>query len=419
MKQMKEDSKGRRKFIKQSALGISGITFPVVGNSSFLPTNSIESDVIRTETDVLVIGGGTAGTIAAIQSARAGTKTAILERSGQLGGTTTLGGVAFPGLFNAWGKQIIAGIGWELVRESVLMDGGELPDFTKPVPRHWHHQINVNQFLYFILAEDKCIKEDVSIIYYEFPDSVEKQEEGWIVNCVGPGTKRQIKCKQIVDCTGGADIVGMIGLARLREDETQPGSLLFKFDDAYNPGREQLKAVYVHGADSSNSRTRTRANIKGRQEILKQLGSKRLIHVQPETAFRESFRIVGETVISHEDYISGKVFKDAICFAFYPVDLHTKDGVQPKYLTEGVIPTIPLKALIPKNSENILVAGRCVSSDRLANSGLRVQASCMAMGQAAGAAAALAVIKNKTPLKIPIHEIRKLLTEHGAIVPPV
>ena len=63
-----------------------------------------------------------------------------------------------------------------------------------------------------------------------------------------------------------------------------------------------------------------------------------------------------------------------------------------------------------------MVAGRCVSSDRLANSGLRVQASCMAMGQVAGAAAALAAAKKTTPLNVPLSELRDLLREHGAIV---
>ena len=64
-----------------------------------------------------------------------------------------------------------------------------------------------------------------------------------------------------------------------------------------------------------------------------------------------------------------------------------------------------------------MVAGRCVSSDRLANSGLRVQASCMAMGQAAGVAAALAVEKKTTPRKVPLKDIRQQLKQHGAIVP--
>jgi hypothetical protein len=119
------------------------------------------------------------------------------------------------------------------------------------------------------------------------------------------------------------------------------------------------------------------------------------------------------------DYTSGKVFEDAVCYAFYPVDLHTKGGVKPKPLAQGVVPTVPLSALIPKGSTNIIVAGRCVSSDRLANSGLRVQASCMAMGQAAGAAAALAVTGNTTPLKVSLNELRTTLAKHGAIVPSV
>jgi len=76
-----------------------------------------------------------------------------------------------------------------------------------------------------------------------------------------------------------------------------------------------------------------------------------------------------------------------------------------------------LSALVPKGSRNIIVAGRCVSSDRLANSGLRVQASCMAMGQAAGAAAALAAQANKTPLDVPLENVRELLRKQGAIIP--
>ncbi len=141
------------------------------------------------------------------------------------------------------------------------------------------------------------------------------------------------------------------------------------------------------------------------------------MHLQPETGFRESFRIVGETMITVNDYTRGRVFEDAVSNAFYPVDLHTKSGVKPKPLKPGTVPTIPLGALVPKESQNVIVAGRCVSSDRLANSGLRVQASCMGMGQAAGVAASLAAANGTTPFKVPIDEIRRVLLKHGAIVP--
>jgi len=372
---------------------------------------------ITTEADVLVIGGGTAGTIAAIQAARAGATTALVERGSQLGGTATVGGVAFPGLFHAWGKKIITGIGWELVSETVATDFGELPDFAVPEPQHWKHQVHINQFLYALLAEDKCLRAGVTIVYYEFPLAVEKTTDGWLVETVGPGTRRRITCKQLIDCTGGADVVGMLKGPRLRDEETQPGSMLYKCDDAYRPGHEQLQAVYVHGSDSSTSVTRTDANLAGRRAILESIRGKRLTHMQSEVAFRESYRIVGETVITHEDYVSGRLFEDAVCYAFYPVDMHTRNGVAPKPLAKGVVPTVPLRALVPKSSRDIMVAGRCISSDRLANSGLRVQASCMAMGQAAGATAALAAQRNTTPLNIPLEDIRGLLRRHGAIIP--
>ncbi len=419
----------RRDFLKGSMAGAAGFiaastTNVAIGAESKQKAFSADIDVTN-NIDVLVVGGGTAGTIAAIQAGRAGAKTLLVERNSKLGGTTTTGGVSFPGLFDAWGKQIIAGIGWELVKESVELDGGTLPDFSKVPKRHWMNQVRVNQFLYPILAEEKCEKAGVQIAYYEFPQAITKTADGWQVDCFGFGTRRRVLCKQIIDCTGGAEVVGMLNLPRLRGKETQPGSMLFKLDKANNPGRPNgpgtglLDALYVHSADSSNSRTVTIANLKGRKTILDRVRKqkKRLMHMQPEAGFRESYRIVGETMVTVDDYTSGRRFDDAICNAFYPVDLHTKTGVRPKPLKPGTVPTVPLSALIPKGSRNLIVAGRCVSSDRLANSGLRVQASCMAMGQAAGAAASIAAKKGTTPLEIPLTEIHKLLRKHGAIIP--
>ena len=423
---MKDNHIGRREFMQYASVGfaISASSGVALGaNSTPLPQPASKTDGgITTQTDVLVVGGGTAGTIAAIQSARAGARTLIIERGTQLGGTTTTGGVAFPGLFDAWGKQIIAGIGWELVKESVELDGGTLPDFSKVPKRHPINQVKVNQFLYPLLAEEKCEQAGVQIAYYEFPHSIIRSGDGWQVDCVGFGTRRRVLCKQIIDCTGGAEVVGMLNLPRLREEETQPGSMLFRLGKPYKAGREGvIDALYIHGAESTNSRTVTAANLKGRKDLLAKIRSskKRLMHKQPEASFRESYRSVGETMITVDDYTSGRVFDDALCYAFYPVDLHTRKGVKPKPLKPGTVPTIPLRALVPKDSRNIIVAGRSVSSDRLANSGLRVQASCMAMGQAAGATAALAAKKNTTPLKVPLKDIRGMLSKHEAIVPNV
>lgn len=423
----------RRKFIWYSTAGVAlAATANQAISAEYVTMNErfINKELnITSEIDVLVVGGGTAGTIAAIQAGRAGAKTLLIERGSQLGGTTTTGGVSFPGIFHAWGKQIISGIGWEMVMDTVLLDGGTLPDFSVEINnstvRHWRHQVHVNQFIYALLAEEKCEEAGVEIAYYEFPESITKTTEGWQVDCLGFGTKRSVLCRQIIDCTGGAEVTGMLNLPRLREEETQPGSILFKLDNANIPGRANgpgpglLDAIYVHGAISANSRSVTAANLTGRKAILEKVRKekKRLMHMQPETAFRESYRIEGETIVTVEDYTSGRVFDDAICYAFYPVDLHTKEGVKPEPLKKGIVPTIPLSALVPKGSSNILVAGRCVSSDRLANSGLRVQAPCMAMGQAAGVTAALAVRNKTTPLEVPLNDIKELLVRNGAIVP--
>ena len=133
---------------------------------------------------------------------------------------------------------------------------------------------------------------------------------------------------------------------------------------------------------------------------------------------RETYRIAAECTVTRDDYFSGRVFHDAVCNAFYPIDMHDAvSGIHPVQLPEGVVATVPLRGLVPKGSRNFLVAGRCVGSDREANSGLRVQAACMAMGQAAGAAAACAAARGCAPLEVPLGQIDSVLRKWGAIVP--
>ncbi|MFN3380273.1 MAG: FAD-dependent oxidoreductase, partial [Runella zeae] len=111
------------KIKRRTALASLGslMTAPVLEKGEFVQAPyQIKKTTLKT--DILVIGGGTAGVIAAIQAGRAGRKTILVENGSQLGGTTTTGGVAFPGIFFAWGKQVISGIGWELVQSAVSMN---------------------------------------------------------------------------------------------------------------------------------------------------------------------------------------------------------------------------------------------------------------------------------------------------------
>ena len=412
--------------------------------------------------DVVVVGGGSAGICAALQSGSSGAKTVLVEAAHQVGGNTTTGGVNFPGLFHAWGKQVIAGVGWDLVTNTVALDGGKLPDFTLPTGKaHWKHQVTLNIPLFVALSEEALRKAGVTIHYHAAPMRIERTPEGWRVVTAAAGDTRTIMCKQLVDCTGNGAVAGLLGLERLREDERQPGSFAYKlrpntdlakldvkalqalFEEAVKAGVVQRSDCrygvlhflqiggdvgnYVEGADNSTADARTETNLRGRASMLRMvrwlktvpgLEKITLENMSPEVGIRETYRVLGEHLITKDDYVSGRVWEDSVCYAFYPVDLHDKkSGVKPAHLQEGVVPTVPLRALIPKGSQNLLVAGRCLSSDRLANSGLRVQATCMATGQAAGAAAALAAQRSMTPGQVPIAEIKALLTKSGAIVP--
>ncbi|MBI4977354.1 MAG: FAD-dependent oxidoreductase [Spirochaetes bacterium] len=413
--------------------------------------------------DVIVAGGGSAGICAALQAARAGARTALIEMTGVLGGTTTAGGVNFPGLFHAWGKQVIKGIGWELVEKTVALDRGIMPDFSGTPKRHWEQQVHINPYVFACVSEEECLRAGVSLRYHEIMANLSYIADAWHVDTIGKsGVAAHLTAKEIIDCTGDADIIRMSGYACETSETRQPGTLMISFDGydintldrdrideeyrkALSDGRlipgdfAQSKTafmpflrghggnqVHIFGADSSTAAKKTDADIRGRAAALRLLRFMRTLpgcektfikSMSLTTGIRETYRIAGEYTITHDDYISGRKFDDSVCYSFYPIDVHDENGVIPKPLNPGTVPSVPLRALIPAGSGHILAAGRIISSDRLANSALRIQATCMATGQAAGAAAALASHGGITPSAVAQSELRTILETHGAIIP--
>jgi hypothetical protein len=182
----------------------------------------------------------------------------------------------------------------------------------------------------------------------------------------------------------------------------------------------------MNGRDSEG---RSAIEVSGRQSLLrlyrflrKQPGFEgfRFEFVAPETGVRETATVVGKKTVTVDDYTTGRVWDDAVCWTFYNIDLHVSDarGNYGGQLDKGVVPTIPRGALLPAGTKRLAVAGRCLSSDREANSAMRVEAPCMAMGQAMGANAALAAGAGLDDLEaVPMEDLKQLLHEHGAIVP--
>ena len=414
---------------------------------------------MKSEYDVIVVGGGTAGIVAAIQAARAGAATLLVEKNGMLGGTMTTGGVNYPAHFFAWGRQIIGGIGWELFCKACVESGKPIPEPSKEA-RHLH----VDAFLFAALADETVLEAGVDLLFHAMPATAAFEEGRWTVQICAKNGLNRVQARVLIDATGDANLVGLAGFPLTRPDVVQPATLTFNcsgYDvealdyDALNAAAVAAIAAgelvttdlswsnagprgllrnrgrnvnHIRAPQAHTSEGRTRAEVEGRRALLrtyrfmrKQAGLDKF-HIDwlcPETAIRETVTIVGKTTVTVEDYESGRFFDDAVCYAFYPVDEHLNDGkgINKRLLNPGVLPTIPRGALLPQGSHFLLAAGRCLSSDREANSGLRVECPCMAMGQAAGAMAALSARTGIDPEALPLQDVYALLRTHGAIIP--
>ena len=415
---------------------------------------------MRTKTyDVVVVGGGTAGVVAAVQAGRAGARTLLVEKHGMLGGAMTVGGINYPASFFAEGRPIIAGIGWELVRRTLEETGQALPD-PKNTPCH----ILIDAVIFAALADEAVLQAGVEPLFHALPASASLTDKGWKLQLCTKTGLRSVRTRVLVDATGDANVVRLAGFETLGADIVQPATLSFGCS-GYDPNTldyEALKAAadaavaageilrtdvswredgprtllmnrghnsnHIRAPNAETSEGRTLVEIEGRRSLLRLyrflrrqpgLEGFRFDWVCPETAVRETVRIRGKTIITVSDYESGRQFPDAVCYAYYPIDEHLNDGrgINARPLRPGVLPTIPRSALLPEGSRYLIAAGRCVSSDREANSALRVEAPCMAMGQAAGAIATLSAKTGLDPEEVPMEDLRVLLRTHGAIVP--
>lgn len=413
------------------------------------------SDADTTTYDVIVVGGGPAGIGAALGAAKTGARTLLLERDSRIGGTTVQAEVCDIGLFYAWRRQIIAGPVWEMVQSAVAAADGSLPDFSRQEPDKWMEScVRVDPDVYSRVAEETLLKAGVKVILNTEVTTCRGTGFGWRVGAYSG--------RQIVDATGNATIAALAGAERVQsaEAERQPGSYFFwlstpkaDFDtDAVNRAFKEAVAkgellptdihvgmswfirkgggsgCYVPLADNSTPEARAATNRRGmeaRDRVLafihkqKGLEDVKLTRSAREVGVRETYRVVGEKTVSEREYLEGVVPDDAVAWSYWMVDEH-KAGSGSAHLVfhePERMGAIPLGALLPKGVGHMLVAGRAVSSDHAANSALRVQASCMAMGQAAGVVAALAASKHCDPRQVPLALIRQCLSRIGHIVP--
>jgi hypothetical protein len=419
----------------------------------------------RETVDVVVAGGGTAGHVAALQAARAGVKTSVIEAGSMLGGTMTSGGVYMPNHFFRPQGPVVLGIAWELHTESKQIEGLPIPDYRRRRPVEspgYYSYINVP--IYVAIAEQKALEAGAILHYHEFIADVQPVGDRWEVTSLGRGIRRVTRAREIIDCTGDSDVVRLLGLGVLRDEVRQPGSYQYKiegiehgqiwegevqalYEEAMDDGTLQKgdfayanmspfkyyldhgghNCTHVYGADTSDAEGQTRANLEGRARMLRMFrfvsssipGCERAIlkTMYPHALARETYRTEGEYLVTRQDFMQATDFEDKVCNAFNYIDMHSQERGCDLYFheSEDLLPKVPFRALIPKGSSRLTVAGRIVSADRQALAGIRAQCTCMAMGQAMGAAAALAVQRGVPSRQIDSKDIVALTVEHGAV----
>jgi ribulose 1,5-bisphosphate synthetase/thiazole synthase len=438
---------------------------------------------VAAEADVVVIGGGTAGFVAAVAAARTGAHTILIEKQGYLGGALTGTYCTGPGFFgDSENHQIIKGIGWE-VMERMEKAGAAVID-----REHWRVQIFPEAIK--AIALDMVEEAGVTLFLHTWvSDLLVKNNviEGFVIQ--SKSGRQVVSGKAFVDATGDADVVFMagaptekLGLDKLWQTSVDlticnvNSSKVIQWAKANSDrilieetpkevdktaGLRPMVSFIVAGGetkgldgeggiqhvgpmptvkllirpsisrvqgsveiDGTDVRELTYAEMEARRRAMEHLAYLRKTVPGYEDAFvigesylgvRETRRIIGEYVLSVKDLLNNARFSDAVALNCRALDRHTKGEVFEITFLQGNH-DIPLRALTPKKVENLLVAGRCISSDHDANASLRGAATCLATGHAAGTAAALAAKEKGLVSNLDVQVLQRLLRKQQVIL---
>lgn len=393
--------------------------------------------------DVVVCGGGPAGFIAAIAAARKGASVALVEQYGFLGGMATTSYVAPLSVFTYKGRKVIGGIPWEFIERLEELGGGLI---EKPLGN-----VAFDPELYKLLCQRMVLEAGVKLYLHSYLSGC-VCGDGRISQVIieNKSGSQALEAAVFIDCTGDADLAYMAGVPMLDKSgrPLQPMSSYFILNgvDTDSPMvreamhhnkqgencyclpmrkkmlelQEELDIPDFGGpwycttlhdgcvavnvtrvsADACDAEQLSAAECSLREDCFRMAGIFRKLFPEFRNCYvasvavnggvRETRNIKGMHVISAQEYLNAFHYEDSISRGAHPIDIHASKGASQSvtFLEEPAY--VPYRALIAEGFPNLLVAGRCLSADRVAFASLRVQASCMGSGQAAGVAAALA-----------------------------
>lgn len=222
-----------------------------------------------------------------------------------------------------------------------------------------------------------------------------------------------------------------VGLQKTFRDLREKGELpvdreSFIYINGTHPGEVYVNSIRILNADTTDIRDLSRAEIEGTLQIPKLIALLKeripgfencyLANIASNLGVRETRRFAGIRRVTDEDAVAGNVPQDTICLSGYKIDIHSgkDDGLFFKAVEKPF--GIPYGALVSSDVENLMFAGRCISTDAVALGSLRVIPSCLGMGQAAGIGACLAVEGSVLPKQVDPNGVREILSEQNAIL---
>lgn len=420
------------------------------------------------EYDTVVCGGGPAGWVAAVSAARAGQKTALIERLGFVGGTATAGIVVPISGFYFKGNRVVGGIAWEFVKNMEKYGAAqvELPkghvsaniEYYKVIAQHMLEECGVELYTNAYLSD--CIKDggNVTHVIIESKNGAEA-----------------IGGKCFIDATGDGDLCHLAEVPMMENKGIQPASLCFIItgvdtdtdllrDCIHHDGKngkgscntvirdyllEKLKdaddlqfggpwfnallkgnslAVNITRAavDATDRADVTRAEARLRVDMLRIVALLRerfeefrnceIVHSAINAGIRETRHIRGVYTLSAQDVLNGTVFDCPVAHCAHPMDIHAPKGAGQElvYLDQNLF--VPHDTMVSRAANNLIAAGRCISAEKEPYASLRVQATLMSIGEAAGLMAQLHNETGAPVWDLPKGTLKARIDERGFVL---